>query len=124
MSASSLRISARPTNAAVIGVGALGRHHARLLAAMPDVKLIGVADPNPEQGSAVADSCGTTWFADYRTLLEQPELDAVSIVVPTSLHRQIAEDCLRRDLPVLIEKPITPTVADGVALCTLADERG
>lgn len=108
---------------AVIGVGALGRHHARLLAEMPDVSLVGVADPNPEQGTTVAELCGTTWFADYRTLLDRQAVDGVSIVVPTSLHRRVAEDCLRRGIPVLVEKPITPTVADGEALCRLAADR-
>jgi predicted dehydrogenase len=108
---------------AVIGVGALGRHHARLLAEMPDVELAGVADPNPEQGTTVADSCRTTWFADYRTLLDRNQLDGVSIVVPTSMHRRIAEDCLRRGVPVLVEKPITPTIEEGESLCRLAAER-
>lgn len=108
---------------AVIGVGALGRHHARLLSEMTDVELVGVADPHPEQGTAVADACRTAWFADYRTLLDRQPLDGVSIVVPTSLHRRIAEECLRRGIPVLVEKPITPTLEEGEALCRLAEER-
>ena len=108
----------------VIGVGALGRHHARLLAEMPDVELVGVADPNPEQGSTVAELCGTSWFADHRTLLDQPGLQGVSVVVPTTLHRRIAEDCLQRGVSVLVEKPITPTVADGRALCDRARQTG
>ena len=108
---------------AVIGVGALGQHHARLLAEMDDVELVGVADPTPEQGSRIADSHRTTWFADYRTLLDRHNVDGVSIVVPTSLHRRIAEDCLHRGVPVLVEKPITPTADDGEALCRLAQER-
>ena len=108
---------------AVIGVGALGRHHARLLADMDDVDLVGVADPNPEQGARIADAHGTTWFADYRTLLDRHDVNGVSIVVPTSLHRRIAEDCLRRGVPVLVEKPITPSVEDGESLCRLAEEQ-
>jgi predicted dehydrogenase len=108
---------------AVIGVGALGRHHARLLAEMPDVELVGVADPNPEQGTAVADACRAEWFADYRTLLDRHAMDGVALVVPTSLHRRIAEDCLERGIPVLVEKPITPEVEEGEALCRLAEAR-
>ncbi|MCA9053644.1 MAG: Gfo/Idh/MocA family oxidoreductase [Planctomycetaceae bacterium] len=115
--------SSEPLRLAVIGVGALGQHHARLIAEMDDVTLAGVADPNPEQGSRVADSHRTTWFADYRTLLDRHNVDGVSIVVPTSLHRRIAEDCLRRGVPVLVEKPITPTVSDGDALCLLAQDQ-
>lgn len=116
-------MNTRPLHLAVIGVGALGRHHARLLAEMPDVHLVGVADPNPEQGAAVAEQCRTAWLADYRTLLDQQPLDAACVVVPTSWHRRVAEDCLLRGVHVLVEKPITPTVEEGRALCRLADER-
>lgn len=116
-------MNTRPLHVAVIGVGALGRHHARLLAEMPDVHLVGVADPNPEQGAAIAAQCRTTWFADHRTLLEQQALDAACVVVPTSWHRRIAEDCLLSGVHVLVEKPIAPTVEDGRALCALAEER-
>jgi predicted dehydrogenase len=107
----------------VIGVGALGRHHARLLSEMPGARLAGVADPNAAQGRNVADACGCRWFADYRELLDAEPLDAVSIVVPTAHHRAVAEECLRRNIPVLVEKPITPTLKDGDALCRLAEER-
>lgn len=114
----------RTLHVAVIGVGALGRHHARLLAEMPEVRLVGVADPNPEQGAAVAEQCRTAWFADHRTLLEQQRLDAACVVTPTSLHRRITEDCLLRGVHVLVEKPIAPTVEDGRALCVLAEQHG
>lgn len=114
----------RPLRLAVIGVGALGRHHARLLSEMPDVELAGVADPNPEQGGTIAELCGTTWAADHRTLLDQSALDGACVVVPTTLHRRIVEDCLHRGLPVLVEKPITPAVEDGLALCATAERLG
>ncbi|MEZ6067314.1 MAG: Gfo/Idh/MocA family oxidoreductase [Planctomycetaceae bacterium] len=110
--------------AAVIGVGALGRHHARLLGELPDATLVGVADPNPEQGALVAELCGTRWYADYRQLLDEQRPRAVSIVVPTVMHRCVAEECLRRGIDVLVEKPITPTLADGTALCELAEDLG
>ena len=67
---------------AVVGVGALGRHHARILSEFDDVQLVAVAEPNRESGSAVAEACGTRWVADARELLGQ--VDAVSVVVPTS----------------------------------------
>jgi predicted dehydrogenase len=109
---------------AVIGVGALGRHHARLLKELDGATLVGVADPNPEQGSTVAELCATRWYADYRQLLDEQHPRAVSIVVPTVLHRRIAEECLNRGIDILVEKPITPTLADGTALCELAESRG
>ncbi|MEZ6058038.1 MAG: Gfo/Idh/MocA family oxidoreductase [Planctomycetaceae bacterium] len=106
---------------AVVGVGALGRHHARLLSEMEDVQLVGVADPNEQQGQAVAKAHGTRWVADYKELLSK--VDGLSIVVPTFLHRRIAEEALSRGIPVLVEKPITGTIADAQALCNLADDQ-
>ncbi len=109
---------------AVVGVGALGRHHARLLAEMADVELVAVADPQVSQGQQVAADHGAMWLADHRGLLEDGFVDAVSIVVPTHLHRSIAEDFLSRGLPVFVEKPIAPTVAEGDALCRHAEQQG
>lgn len=105
---------------AVIGVGALGRHHARILSNMDGVQLVAVADPNEQQGRSVAESCGCEWTHDHRTLLQR--VDAASIVVPTSLHRRVATDFLSRSIPVLVEKPLAATVADGRALVDLAAE--
>ncbi|WP_437227175.1 Gfo/Idh/MocA family oxidoreductase [Planctomicrobium sp. SH661] len=107
---------------AVVGVGALGRHHARILSQLPGVQLVAVSDANQTQGESVAASCGCRWNPDYRTLMN--EVDAVSIVVPTSLHRPIAEDFLCRSIPVLVEKPLTANVDDGSVLVRLAREHG
>lgn len=105
---------------AVIGVGALGRHHARILSQMEGVELVAVADPNDRQGRSVAENCGCEWTDDYRTLLQR--IDAASIVVPTSLHRRVATDFLSRSIPVLVEKPLAATVEDGQVLVDLAAE--
>jgi len=107
---------------AVVGVGALGRHHARILSQMPEAELVAVSDANEQQGRSVAASCGCEWTPDYRTLLNQ--VDAVSIVVPTFLHRAIASEFLCRSIPVLVEKPLTSNVADGAVLVRLAGEHG
>jgi predicted dehydrogenase len=115
-----MSITENPLRVAVVGVGALGRHHARILSQLPDVSLVAVADANQQQGQAVAASCGCEWTPDYRTLLGA--IDAVSIVVPTFLHRSIAEDFLCRSIPVLVEKPLTATVEDGSVLVRLAQE--
>ena len=93
----------------VVGVGALGRHHARILSQLPGVELVAVADPAEQQGRQVAESCGCEWTPDYRTLLDR--VDAASIVVPTSLHLSVGRDFLTHDVPVLIEKPLAGTVA-------------
>lgn len=105
---------------AVIGVGALGRHHARILSQMEGVELVAVADPNEQQGRAVAEASQCSWTNDYRTLLKS--VDAVSVVVPTFLHKQVGKDFLEKDIPVLMEKPLAGNVADGESLVRLAEE--
>lgn len=106
----------------VIGVGALGRHHARIAASLEGVDLVAVADPNEEQGRAVACEHSAEWVADYRDKLG--EVDAASVVVPTFLHRRVACDLLAAEVPVLVEKPLAGNVADGRAIVAAAQERG
>ena len=108
--------------AGVIGVGYLGRFHAQKYAKMAGVELVGVADADPQRAAQVADECGTRPFADYRELL--PLVDAVSVVVPTVLHHEVARTCLLANLDVLVEKPITTTLAEADDLIALARERG
>ena len=72
----------------VIGVGYLGRFHAQKHAALPECELVGVVDANPEQAKAVGEELGVPWHTDPAAVLEQ--VDAVSIVVPTSAHHTIA----------------------------------
>jgi predicted dehydrogenase len=103
----------------VIGVGYLGKFHARKYMAMSDVELVGVVDVDPGHAAEVAAFCGTRSFADYRQLL--PEVDAVSVVVPTSLHHEVARDCLVAGVDVMLEKPMTTTLAEADDLIHLAD---
>ena len=107
---------------AVIGVGHLGKEHARILASLPDVDLVGVADVNIDQAQAVAKRLNTQAFPDYWPLLNL--VDAASIVVPTSQHEAVASEFLRRGLPVLVEKPLAPTVQEAEKLADLADKNG
>jgi predicted dehydrogenase len=98
----------------VVGVGHLGQHHARILAAMPDVELVAVADSRPEQAHAVAARCKTVAASDYRELIER--VDAVTIAVPTVLHRQVAGPFLARGIATLVEKPMAPSAAESAKL--------
>lgn len=113
-----LKKYAEPVRVAVIGVGALGRHHARILANMEGVDLVGVADPNQQQAEAVAQQHQTKAVTDYTELLD--ECDAVSLVVPTVLHHKIACDCLSQGKHILIEKPLTADVAQAEELIEVA----
>ncbi len=104
----------------VVGVGALGQHHARVYAAMPGVTLVGVADALPARADEIARTLGTHAYADYAPLLG--EVDAVSIATPTTHHAQIGEQFLRAGAHVLVEKPISHTIEDAGRLIRAAEE--
>ena len=103
----------------VIGVGSMGQNHARILNDISN--LIGVADTNEEQGKRVAGNLGVKWYKDYNTMLE--DVDAVSIVVPTNMHRLIADDVIDKGLHLLVEKPLSRTVKDAQAITEHAKEK-
>lgn len=105
----------------VVGAGALGRHHARILAGMAGVELIAVADPREDAGRTVADACGSEWIADFRDAIDQAE--AVSIVVPTSLHVEVASEFVSRGIPTLVEKPLAGNARDASKLVSLAEKK-
>lgn len=105
----------------VIGVGALGRHHARILSELEDAQLVGVAEPDRKRGLQVARSCGTSWVPDFRELLDQ--VDALTVVVPTSAHLDVASQCLQKGIPVLVEKPLASSAAEAETLVKLAETR-
>lgn len=107
---------------AVLGVGHLGKEHARILADLPEVELVGVADVNADQAQQVARRYGTQAFAEGWPLLNL--VDAASVVVPTSLHAAVAREFLRRGIPLLIEKPLAPSLAEADELVRLADAHG
>lgn len=108
--------------AAVIGVGYLGRFHAQKYAALENVELVAVVDANIEQAEAVAKECLCKAVTDYQELLA--EVDVVSIVVPTTYHHKVAKECLEAGLDVLLEKPMTVTVAEADELNAIALEKG
>jgi predicted dehydrogenase len=107
--------------AAVIGVGYLGRFHAQKYATFPECTLVAVVDQLPEVAARVAAEVGVRAVGDYRQLLGQ--VDAVSIVTPTPLHYEIAQAFLDGGAHVLVEKPITETVAQAQQLIALAQQR-
>lgn len=108
--------------AAVIGVGYLGRFHAQKFQSNPDVDLIGVVDADAARAAEIAAEVDCKAFTDYRDVL--PQVDLVSIVVPTQFHFAVAKDCFEAGCHVLLEKPITQTVAEAESLIALADSKG
>jgi predicted dehydrogenase len=107
---------------AVVGVGHLGKEHARILAGMPEVELVGVADVDGAQAQVVARKLGTRAFGEYWPLLNL--VDAASIAVPTSRHAEIAREFLRRGIPLLVEKPLAAAVEEADELTALARQAG
>jgi len=106
----------------VIGVGYLGRFHAQKYAGLPETELMGVADLNRERAGQVAQELNTRPYQDYRELL--PLVSALSVAVPTSAHFAVVRDALMAGCQVLVEKPLTVTVAEADDLVALARERG
>jgi UDP-N-acetylglucosamine 3-dehydrogenase len=93
----------------VIGTGAMGQHHVRIYSEFPDVKLVGIADLDAARVNELAARYKTKAFIDYKELLKQ-NLDAVSIVVPTRMHREVALSAIEAGVNVFIEKPIADTM--------------
>ena len=108
----------RKLKCAVIGVGYLGRFHAQKYQLLNNAELIGVCDVNQAGCEAVSQELAVPAFFDYRELFGQ--VDAVSIAATTQQHYAIAKECLSHGIHVLIEKPITETVAQAEELIALA----
>ena len=106
----------------VIGVGYLGRFHARIYNDMPGVELVGVVDTDRETADRVAREYDTRALYDPMALLD--EVDVVSVVVPTSLHRQVAVPYLEKGIHMLLEKPVASTLEDARVIVETARKHG
>ena len=110
-----------PLRAGVIGVGHLGQHHTRLYASLPGCRLVGVVDQSAERARMIAERHGTKVFRSLDELL--PQVDVVSVAVPTSVHYAVAKACLKAGKHVLVEKPIAVTLVEAQELVDLAAQR-
>ena len=104
----------------VIGVGHLGQHHARVYTELLGTHLVGVVDQNESRASAIGENLGVPWFTDIDEFIARARPDAVSVVVPTSGHFEIARKALTNGIHVLIEKPVTTTVSEAEILLRMA----
>lgn len=111
-----------PVRAGVVGVGALGRHHARVWAATGGATLAGVYDTDAARAAAVASEYGCRAYPDLDSLLGG--VAAVSVAVPTLAHHAVARQALLAGRDVLLEKPMTATLAEADELIALAEARG
>jgi len=106
---------------AVIGVGYLGQFHAEKYALLDSSDLVTVVDLDQERAATIAEKLGTRWCTDYREIVDQ--VDAVSIVVPTQSHYEVAKAFLEKGVHVLLEKPITNTLAEADELIRIASDK-
>ncbi len=112
----------KPLRVAVVGAGYLGRFHAQKYAQLPGAELVAVIDTDPARAAAVAAECGCPAGTDPARL--SGRVDAVSVVVPTSLHHTVARPLLAAGCHVLLEKPIAPSLAEADDLVAAAAAGG
>ncbi len=105
--------SQKKIRVAVIGAGIMGYNHIRTYSKMSSVSLVAIADINEKRGRAVAEEFNTRFYKNYKELISKEKPQAISIVVPTSLHKTVAIDCIKLGMHVLVEKPLALNTKDA-----------
>src|SRR5438093_8148418 len=113
----------RALRVGVIGAGVMGSNHARVLAGLPGVTLVGIVDPLPEHRARATALAGCRAFADLEELFDEG-VDAITIAAPTHLHHEIALACITRNIHLLVEKPVASTVEEGQDIVNAARSAG
>ena len=107
----------------VIGAGVMGSNHARVFGGLPDVTLVGIADPLAAHRTRAEQMLDCKTYATVEELLDAG-LDAVTIAAPTHLHREVSLACIARKVHVLVEKPIASSVEEGHEIVNAAKKAG
>jgi len=115
-------MAATRTRVGVIGAGGLGQHHVRIMGELADTQLVGFYEARPERAAEIASTLKAKPFPSVDALLS--EVDAVTIVVPTPAHYEVAKQALERGVHVLVEKPFTATIEQADELLELAAAKG
>jgi UDP-N-acetylglucosamine 3-dehydrogenase len=110
--------------AAVIGAGAMGRHHARLYAQNAATELVAIVDPDSSRAAAEAAPYSVATYPTLSALLEREAVDLVTIAAPTSFHHQIGLEAIRHGLHVMMEKPLAATTQQAIELAVAAERAG
>lgn len=108
--------------AAVIGVGAMGKNHARVYSELDNTDLVAVADVNEETAKNVAEYLRCNSYKDYKKMLKGEDIDIVSIAVPTKYHKEVALNCIELGIPTLVEKPIADNEENAIEIIQRAEE--
>ena len=112
------------TRVAVVGVGSMGKNHVRVYSELPDVELVAIADQSAELVQKTGQFYHVPYYYDYVEMIQKVKPDAVSVVVPTSLHYKIAKEILNLGCHVFVEKPIASTAEEAEDLICTADRLG
>lgn len=110
--------------AAVIGVGAMGMHHARVYNELDNVELAAVADADPKKADLIGRRFKVATYDNYLQMLDEQKPDLISVAVPTSLHHEVALQAMRRGIHILVEKPIASTVVEAEEMIRQARAHG
>jgi len=105
---------------AVVGAGKMGQIHAKVLSKLPQSSLVGIVDVQPDKAKKLAKEYKCAAFADAKELLGK--VDAVTISAPTKSHLELAELFISNNIPILIEKPLAASAADGEKIVALAEK--
>lgn len=109
-------------NAAVIGVGSMGKNHARIYHSLGSVNLVAIADSNEGRAEEIAKKHNCNPYSDYKQMIENEKIDLVSVAVPTTLHGRVAIDCLNKKIHCLVEKPIACSLEEGKKMIVAAEK--
>ncbi len=113
----------RSLRVGVVGAGVMGTNHARVLAGLPAVELVGIVDPLAAHRTRASQMLGCPTFTTLEEMLDAG-LDAVTIAAPTHLHRDVSLACIARKIHILVEKPIASSVEEGNEIVTAARNAG
>jgi UDP-N-acetylglucosamine 3-dehydrogenase len=112
------------TRVALVGLGAMGRNHLRLLSELDEAVLVAVCDQDADAVAAAKRTHGVAGYRSYVEMMDREQLDAVVVAVPTRFHLEVGLAALERGLHILVEKPIAATLGDGQALVDAAARAG
>lgn len=105
-------------NAAIIGIGSMGKNHARIYSEMQDVNLVAVSDIRE-----TSENFGCKYYKDYKEMLKNEDIDLVNVVVPTRLHLRVALDVIDAGKHVFVEKPVADTIENAKKIIEAAEKK-
>ncbi len=108
--------------ASVIGVGVMGQYHARIYSELEDVELVAIADLDEKRGREISELYDAEYYSDYLEMINKEDPNLASVCVPTSLHKEVGLEALKRGINILVEKPIASSIKEADELIKTAEE--